>query len=207
MLELRGNLQGEYFPLAASHSYPCKPGGMGQEDAALLSASGALFQEPKARALLAAGVGRDWPDARGVFYSRDAGFAAWVNQEEHLMLIARRSDGDLRAAFGCLCAAERTLGTALEQEGYGFLRDPKLGFLMALPERLGTGLSIGVTLRLPKLAVGTDLQDICASMGLKIVKVVRGLVEVENRATLGVSEAGLVTAMIDGCAKLLKLEG
>jgi len=205
--ELTGTLEGEYFPLTSSSSYGLKPCGMGQDDAKELKADGILFQEPKAPELLAAGVGRDWPDARGVFTSKDHRFAAWVNEEEHLSLIVSRQDGNLKDAFACLCSVEKALSHSLQQEGHAFSCSERLGFLMAMPERLGTGFSVSVTLRLPKLAVSANLSSLCLSHGLRLISATRdGVVKVENRSTFGVSEAGLVSAMTDACKTLLASE-
>jgi len=206
--ELSGALEGEYYPLAASGSYPAKPKGMLPSDAKDLEAAGVLFKEPKAHQQLAAGFGRDWPDARGVFASDDRGFAAWVNEEEHVTLLSTRKDGDLKAAFASLCAAEKALGLALQQDGYSFAHCDRLGYLTAMPERLGTGITISVTLPLPNLAGKPELAQLCAANGLRVASTGRGgAVEVVSQATLGVSEAAVVSATAAACSQLLRAEG
>ena len=47
----------------------------------------------------AAGITRDWPDARGVFVSTNNTLMAWCNQESHLRLVTLRRSGDLRGAY------------------------------------------------------------------------------------------------------------
>uniref|UniRef100_A0A7S1LM42 Phosphagen kinase C-terminal domain-containing protein n=1 Tax=Alexandrium catenella TaxID=2925 RepID=A0A7S1LM42_ALECA len=205
---LTGSLEGDYNPLSESQSYPAKPKGMSGEERKRLKAEGLLFQEPKSLVALAAGVGRDWPDARGVFASEDRHFAAWVNDEEHVTLVSSRKDGDLKAAFASICAAEKSLGLALQQDGYSFARCDRLGYITGMPERLGTGLSISVTLRLPLMAAGASLLQLVAEHGLKVVGFGRGgIVEVASKATLGVSEADLVSQTAAACTRLLEAEG
>jgi len=204
--KLTGALQGEYFPLAGSGSCSAKPKAMPSSVSGALESEGLLFKEPKSHSLLAAGVGRDWPDARGVFASGDHSFAAWINEEEHVTLLSSRKDGDFQAAFSNLCSAEKALDSALKQDGCGFAREERLGYLTAMPERLGTALTVSATLRLPHLSTSSDLPQICASKGLKVVSKGRdGTVEVASQATLGVSEASLVTA--SACSQLLQAEG
>lgn len=202
--ELTGDLEGDYFPLAHSNSYVGKPGGMSTQEAKEIRSLGVLFQEPKAPAPLAAGLGRDWPDARGVFVSRKQRMAAWINEEEHLSLIAMQKGDDLQAAFATLCSGEHALELALQQEGYAFARSDRLGFLTTSPERLGTALTVSVTLKVPELAARSDLSQLCASFGLTVVsKGAGGNLEVANSATLGVSEAAVVRSVADGVRKLL----
>lgn len=207
LLGLPRDACGSYFPLAPSCSYPPKFGGMTATETEQLRTEGLLLLEPRSTAVLAAGVGRDWPDARGVFMDGDRGIAAWINGEEHLLLIATRSDGDLKVALTNFYNAEQEVSLALQRSGHAFARNDRLGFLTAWPERLGTGLSVNIKLRVPKLAVRADLPELCAGYGLKmVVNTNKETVEVSNRSTLGISEATLVNAVIDACTKLVREE-
>merc|ERR1719389_1449969 len=67
LLNMQGDLAGDYFPLNGSRSYPPKPNGMSVEKEEELRKCGNLFQEPDSTLLLASGMGRHWPDGRGVF--------------------------------------------------------------------------------------------------------------------------------------------
>jgi len=76
---------------------------------------------------------------------------------------------------------------------------------------LGTGLQVSVTLRVPKLASRADLPEVCARHGLVMLTTGggggNGTVNVMNDCAFGVSEASLVSGMIDRCSKLIELEG
>jgi len=63
-LNLKEDLEGDYYPLNGSFSYEPKPGGMDKEKQEDLLAQGNLFQEPDSTLLLSSGCGRHWPDAR-----------------------------------------------------------------------------------------------------------------------------------------------
>merc|ERR1719460_679010 len=67
LLGLDGELKGDYYPLAYSDSYIPKPGGMTMEEETQMREEHFLFQEPDSTLLLASGMGRQWPDARGIF--------------------------------------------------------------------------------------------------------------------------------------------
>ena len=42
-----------------------------------------LLTEPDSTLKLAAGFGRHWPDARGVFVADTPGVCVWCNEEDH----------------------------------------------------------------------------------------------------------------------------
>lgn len=207
LLDLTGEFVGEYFPLQGSGSYMSKPNGMHDAALHMLKDSGLLFQGPKTPFSLAAGIGRDWPHARGVFANVRNDFAAWINEEEHLSLFVKRKDGNLKEAFGSLCRAESAIGLALEQQGYVFARDTKYGFLTAFPERLGTTMTVSVTVKLPNIASLPDLSEFLGSFGLAAASVSRsGVMELTNKSTLGVSEAPLVNAVLHGVSQVIAAE-
>merc|ERR1719327_2526783 len=88
LLNMKGDLAGDYFPLNGSRSYAPKPNGMSVEKEDELRKCGNLFQEPDSTLLLASGMGRHWPDARGVFHNNDANLFVWVGEEDHLRIVS-----------------------------------------------------------------------------------------------------------------------
>ena len=80
LLNMTGDLAGDYFPLAGSRSYGAKPGGMTADKEESLRSRGNLFQEPDSTLLLSSGCGRHWPDARGIFHNNDENLFVWVNE-------------------------------------------------------------------------------------------------------------------------------
>merc|ERR1711953_1521438 len=79
---------GDYFPLHGSKSYSKKMGGMSEEKEQQLRKMGNLFQEPDSTLLLASGMGRHWPDGRGVFHNDDKNLFVWVGEEDHLRIVS-----------------------------------------------------------------------------------------------------------------------
>merc|ERR1711939_993997 len=88
LLTMEGDLKGDYFPLHGSHSYADKPNGMSLEKEEELRKCGNLFQEPDSTLLLASGMGRHWPDGRGVFENEGKNLFVWVGEEDHLRMVS-----------------------------------------------------------------------------------------------------------------------
>merc|ERR1712178_586083 len=97
------------------------------------------------------GVGRDWPNARGIFISDSKELAAWVNEEDHLRIISGSTGGDIWTTFDRFCKVEEQLSNALSATSNGFAFNEKFGFLATDLGKIGTGLHIEVTVRLPRL--------------------------------------------------------
>ena len=53
---------------------------MTEEKEEELRSAGNLFQEPDSTLLLSGGMGRHWPDARGIFHNNDKNLFVWVNE-------------------------------------------------------------------------------------------------------------------------------
>merc|ERR1719313_1512088 len=83
LMNMAGDLKGDYYPLHGSRSYPPKPNGMSEEDEEKLRSQGNLFQEPDSTLLLASGMGRHWPDGRGIFCNDNRNLFVWVGEEDH----------------------------------------------------------------------------------------------------------------------------
>ncbi|KAF4741186.1 Creatine kinase S-type, mitochondrial, partial [Perkinsus olseni] len=79
LLNLKEELKGDYYPLHGSKSYEPKPGGMTREQEEDMRENHFLFQEPDSTLLLSSGMGRHWPDARGIFHNDEKNFLVWVN--------------------------------------------------------------------------------------------------------------------------------
>jgi len=203
----RKTMPGDYFPLRGSASFIPKPLGMTMEDEEQLRSSGLLFQAPTNVAALAAGLGRGWPDGRGVFATSNYALGARINEDEHITLVAVRHDGNIHAALATALTAEEAIFSVLQQDGHSFAQNSRLGFLTALPEGLGTGISVSVSMQTPGLAARTDLQQLCETRSLRLLGVSRaGVVEVASQGgSLGVSEVALVDSMTSTCASLLAL--
>jgi creatine kinase len=207
LLALGDDFRGEYYPLACSSSYVAKPGGVPWAEQANLRSAGLLFSEPTVPFRLAAGLGRDWPDARGAFVSQQQDLTVWCNEEDHVRIIVRQSGGDLAAALSRATTCAEKLGKALEADGgVGFLTSQRLGFLTVDPVNLGA-FTCAATLRLAHLGTHPELPALCAAYGLTPPTWRPGaMAEVATVSSLGLSETDVACKLQAGCALLNQLE-
>eukprot|EP00927_Polykrikos_kofoidii_P012832 TRINITY_DN15567_c0_g1_i1.p1 TRINITY_DN15567_c0_g1~~TRINITY_DN15567_c0_g1_i1.p1 ORF type:complete len:964 (-),score=177.46 TRINITY_DN15567_c0_g1_i1:137-3028(-) len=204
---------GEYFPLRGSKSYLARPRGMSDKEEDRLRNDHFLFQEPDSSVLLCSGMGRHWPEARGVFAASSKKLVAWINEEDHLRLISMQPGGGLREAFIRFSRTLAGIEERLREEGHSFAYNERLGYLTSCPSNLGTGLRASVMLRLPLLSNHPRFQEICRSSGLQARSTLgtggqedTGLFDVANAQRLGATEAELVNKVALGCAQLVKME-
>jgi len=205
-------VSGEYFPLRGSTSFPSKPYGMSETDENELGQAGLLFHEPDAALILSSGTGRHWPEARGVFHARSQKLTAWLNEEDHLRLLVMQPGADMKAAFECLCAAERGIRKSVQQEKHDYAWSERLGFLTACPSNLGTGLRAEVTCKMPLLSSQPGFKGLCRKMKLQVRSAagdasnIPGAFDVANTERLGSSEIQQINTVIDGARQLIDLE-
>merc|ERR1711990_506514 len=147
LLSLDGELKGDYFPLHGSRSYAPKPNGMTLEKEEELRSAGNLFQEPDSTLLLSGGMGRHWPDARGIFHNDQKNLFVWLNEEDHMRIVSMqgkkgtctKEGKDMRAV------AKRFMDACNTIEGLGlkFMKSEALGWILTCPSNCGTGLRAG----------------------------------------------------------------
>merc|ERR1719460_3602198 len=118
LLGLEGELKGDYYPLAHSKSYPPKMGGMTMEEEDKMREEHFLFQEPDSTLLLASGMGRHWPDGRGIFANEQKNFLVWTNEEDHTRIISMQMGADIKQVFERFVFAVNTCEQVVKQEGY-----------------------------------------------------------------------------------------
>merc|ERR1712072_404820 len=164
LLNMEGDLKGEYFPLHGSRSYAPKPEGMSVEKEESLRKCGNLFQEPDSTLLLASGMGRHWPDGRGVFHNDGNNLFVWVGEEDHLRIVSMQGSRDAPSAEGKnikevtarFMRACEEVKKVLVAEGADFMHNDHLGWVLTCPSNLGTGLRAGTMVKLPQVSGRDD---------------------------------------------------
>jgi len=208
---LEGELKGEYFGLFGSKSMPDKM--MSKEKEEELRSNGNLFQEPDSTLLLSSGCGRHWPDARGIFHNDEKNFFVWVNEEDHMRIVSMEKGDDIKAIFTRFANATEAIQKCCKEEGYDFMHNEHLGFILTCPSNLGTGLRAGAMVKVPLFSARADFKDCLTKMKLQP----RGTAGVDSASTggtwdisnadrLGTSEVDLCNLFIEGIAQVLKWE-
>merc|ERR1719181_1401091 len=221
LLNMEGDLKGDYFPLNGSRSYPPKPEGMSLEKEDELRKMGNLFQEPDSTLLLASGMARHWPDGRGVFHNNAKTLFVWFGEEDHLRIVSmqgKRSgpspEGkDIREVTARFIRACDEVQKVLKAEGYDFMHDKNLGWILTCPSNLGTGLRAGTMVKLPQMSARPDWKKLIGAMGLQVRGTggvdsasTGGTWDVSNADRIGKGEVDLVNILIEGAAQLVKWE-
>jgi len=216
-----GDLKGDYFPLAGSRSYAPKPNGMTDEEEEKLRKQGNLFQEPDSTLLLASGMGRHWPDARGIFKNDAENLFVWLNEEDHLRIVSMQGTREKPSAEGKnikevtarFIRACDEVQKVLKENGSDFMHNEHLGWVLTCPSNLGTGLRAGTMVTLPKVSGKEYWKKLCSAMGLQARGTggvdsasTGGTWDVSNADRIGKGEVDLVNILIEGAAQLVKWE-
>jgi len=174
-----------------------------------------LFQDPDDFAI-SAGLGRDWPDARGLYCDTWDDMPAvliWCNAEDHLWIISNAKGSDMQGVFTKLSRAVGSMESALKRRGYAFVEDRRLGFLNTSPGNIGTALRASVYVKLVRLSRQPGFFDLIRRLRLEANseytqsdKRFTGIYDIANAEALGKSEVDLINIMIKGVGVLIELE-
>jgi len=221
LLQMEGDLKGEYFPLRGSRSWAEKPNGMSIEKEEELRKCGNLFQEPDSTLLLSSGMARHWPDARGIFHNQGKNLFIWVGEEDHMRIVSMQGDlskptyegkqiKEVTARFMRACDAVQKV---LKDNGYDFMHNDHLGWILTCPSNLGTGMRCGTMVKLPNLSSRKDFKQLLVTMRLQA----RGTGGVDSASTggtwdisnvdrIGKGEIDYVNILIEGAAQCVRWE-
>jgi len=221
LLNMTGDLKGDYFPLHGSRSYPPKPNGMSEAKEEDLRKMGNLFQEPDSTLLLASGMGRHWPDGRGVFHNDQKNLFVWVGEEDHLRIVSMQGSRtkctpegkQIKEVTARFIRACDEVEKVLKAEGSAFMHNENLGWVLTCPSNLGTGLRAGTMVMLPQLSARKDFKKLLGKMGLQARGTggvdsasSGGTWDISNADRIGKGEVDLVNVLIEGAALLVKWE-
>merc|ERR1719219_1617612 len=214
LMSLKGDLAGDYFPLHGSRSYSAKPGGMSEAKKEELRNAGNLFQEPDSTLLLSSGMGRHWPDARGIYHNNDKNLFVWLNEEDHMRIVSMQKGDDVREVTARFIRACDAVQKVLKAEGADFMHSDHLGYILTCPSTLGTGLRAGAMMLIPNLSAKPEFKGWLGKMGLQArgkggvdaEANADGIFDISNADRLGKSEVDLVNIMIDGVHQCVEFE-
>jgi creatine kinase/arginine kinase len=157
----------------------------------------------------AAGINRDYPLGRGIFTSRDQVIRVWVNEEDHLRIIAQATGGDIALVFNRLTEMIKALADKLN-----FAFDRKKGFLTSCPTNIGTAMRAGVHIHLEKLGQNRPLlESITRNHHLQIrgtrgekTAVKKAVFDISNARRLGISANTIIKDLHRGVQAIIQAE-
>merc|ERR1712156_1025478 len=101
----------------------------------------------------------------------------------------------------------------LKAEGYDFMHNDHLGWVLTCPSNLGTGLRAGAMVKVPLVSGRDDFKQTLAKMGLQARGTggvdsasTGGTWDISNADRLGKSETQLVNIFIEGVAQIIRWE-
>ncbi|KAM7391371.1 hypothetical protein PAMP_022066 [Pampus punctatissimus] len=200
---LKGDLAGRYYSL----------GEMSDREQQRLIDEHFLFDKPVSPLLTAAGMARDWPDARGIWHNNEKNFLIWINEEDHTRIISMEKGGNMKRVFERFCRGLKQVENLIHERGWEFMWNERLGYILTCPSNLGTGLRAGVHIRLPLLNRDPRFKKILENLRLQkrgtggVDTAASGdTVDISNLDRLGKSEVELVQLVIDGINYLIECE-
>ncbi|NXN61127.1 KCRB kinase, partial [Rynchops niger] len=200
---LEGDLKGKYYALR----------NMTDAEQQQLIDDHFLFDKPVSPLLLASGMARDWPDARGIWHNDNKTFLVWINEEDHLRVISMQKGGNMKEVFNRFCTGLTQIENLFKSKNYEFMWNPHLGYILTCPSNLGTGLRAGVHIKLPNLGKHEKFGEVLKRLRLQKrgtggvdTAAVGGVFDVSNADRLGFSEVELVQMVVDGVNLLIEME-
>ncbi|PIK34842.1 creatine kinase, mitochondrial [Apostichopus japonicus] len=140
-------------------------------------------------------------------------FLVWVNEEDHTRLISMEKGGNMKAVFDRFCQGLNEVESLIKSEGWEYMWNEHLGYILTCPSNLGTGLRAGVHVKLPNLGKDPRFDDILEKLRLQKrgtggvdTESTNGIFDISNLDRLGQSEVQLVQQVIDGVDLLVKME-
>uniref|UniRef100_A0A674MH23 Creatine kinase U-type, mitochondrial n=1 Tax=Takifugu rubripes TaxID=31033 RepID=A0A674MH23_TAKRU len=200
---LKGDLAGRYYSLTQ----------MTEKEQQQLIDDHFLFDKPVSPLLTCAGMARDWPDARGIWHNNEKNFLVWINEEDHTRVISMEKGGNMKRVFDRFCRGLKEVERLIQEKGWEFMWNERLGYVLTCPSNLGTGLRAGVHVKLPLLSKDPRFSQILSSLRLQKrgtggvdTAAVGGVFDISNLDRLGQSEVQLVQTVVDGVNYLIECE-
>ncbi|CAO2626656.1 Creatine kinase M-type, partial [Lemmus lemmus] len=200
---LTGEFKGKYYPLK----------GMTEQEQQQLIDDHFLFDKPVSPLLLASGMARDWPDARGIWHNDNKSFLVWVNEEDHLRVISMEKGGNMKEVFRRFCVGLQKIEEIFKKAGHPFMWNEHLGYVLTCPSNLGTGLRGGVHVKLANLSKHAKFEEILTRLRLQKrgtggvdTAAVGAVFDISNADRLGSSEVEQVQLVVDGVKLMVEME-
>ncbi|EDO49355.1 predicted protein [Nematostella vectensis] len=132
---------------------------------------------------------RDWPDARGIFFTSDKTFVVHVNEADHLKVICWSQGSDLFDTYDRFQRGLSQLEEELKQNDEEFALSDHLGYIVSDPRHLGTAMEVRMRVQFRHLATDNRLHFALKCLNMKrcrqgkilAVQLLQGMVEGINK--------------------------
>lgn len=172
-----------------------------------------MFDKPVSPLLLSGGMARDWPDSRGVYLAESERFIIWVNEEDHMRIVSMQMNGNMKEVFTRFCNATNAVEALIKEQGKEYMHNDHLGYVLACPSNLGTGIRAGCHVKLEKLSQHAKFGEILGNLRLQKrgtggvdTASKGGIFDISNNDRLGFGEVDLVQMVCSGIDLLVAME-
>uniref|UniRef100_A0A8C5S278 Creatine kinase S-type, mitochondrial n=1 Tax=Laticauda laticaudata TaxID=8630 RepID=A0A8C5S278_LATLA len=146
-------------------------------------------------------------------HNNDKTFLIWINEEDHIRVISMEKGGNMKRVFERFCRGLIEVERLTKEQGWEFMWNEHLGFILTCPSNLGTGLRAGVHVKLPKLSKDPRFSKILENLRLQKrgtggvdTAAVADVYDISNLDRMGRSEVELVQLVIDGVNYMIDCE-
>merc|ERR1712227_757212 len=140
-------------------------------------------------------------------------FLVWINEEDHLRVISMQKDGDMQACWKRWTGGLQQFEAYIKEAGAEYMHSDHLGYILTCPSNLGTGVRAGVHMKLEKLSVHPEFDNLLGKLRLQKrgtggvdTASEGGMFDISNADRLGFSELSLVQMVVDGVNFMVGLE-
>ncbi|XP_030915557.1 creatine kinase U-type, mitochondrial [Geospiza fortis] len=155
-----------------------------------------------------------WPISRSIsWHNHQKTFLIWINEEDHTRVISMEKGGNMKRVFERFCRGLKEVERLIQERGWEFMWNERLGYILTCPSNLGTGLRAGVHIKLPLLSKDSRFPKILENLRLQKrgtggvdTAAKGGVFDISNLDRLGKSEVELVQLVIDGVNYLIDCE-
>ena len=167
-----------------------------------------LFWRPESELSLRAGINRDWPDARGIYVSRDRNTYMTVNRDCHVGIFHTKQGGDLPGGYKEFCDIYRGIQRGLQRDDLHFAYDTKFGFVTWDTNRVGGTLTLAAKITIPHLEKHDNFDALLLECSFKCrrLAVDEGCVEVTMSGEFGMDDLETMCIFSYGLRRLVQLE-
>merc|ERR1712164_139019 len=130
-----------------------------------------------------------------------------------MRIISMEKGDNIKKIFVRFATACNEIQDVLKAEGYDFMHNDHLGFILTCPSNLGTGLRAGAMVKVPLFSARPDFKQILGKMKLQARGTAGvdsdskgGVWDISNADRLGMSEIQLCNLFIEGCAQVIRWE-
>lgn len=100
-------------------------------------------------------------------HNYDKTFLIWINEEDHTRVISMEKGGNMKRVFERFCRGLKEVERLIQERGWEFMWNERLGYILTCPSNLGTGLRAGVHVRIPKLSKDPRFSKILENLRLQ----------------------------------------